>query len=841
MNNNTVETKNIVGINIKIPETADFANYKQIFSFLQLLNINHYYIKLNPVSFDSFSEFIKKMQPRAYLYYAHTPILNIILKKLYKTHQIFQPQLFCKKNYFKQHNSWGYPIFHFIDDKPEIYSYSAEVKTISQKLKEPEDITALILLKPDNGSFIVKNILQQLDRNTGLLKVKIKPGFNYELVVIRKLYLHFKNGLHYKINIHDDDILKTQSQIAAKEIDTQIFDGAFLEADDFFSLDGFITSGPEITRNYSRFSNKKFKPDLAIFWHKYGNKSDVQNINLSRMINTYIDGILLPKLSYIHKNVRLKASIDNPYFINNLATLKTTYLINTDHFIYNDEYRLNAIINLKRILSYKNSHDEKLLPITFGNFFNIKHSFSTKKNCIDLLLGIGVNRIFFDYDASFLNNDFISENLLTDEQTINIYKIWVNYINRISANLQEGKQVSKILLIYPSLDFEKTYFVETVKHLEQSSLEYDILDFQSFINDEKCTIEKSLISFFDKTYHTLILSSMIKIPLKALKKINLFNENGGAVIALKCLPSILEKQEDQSKLKKLLHKIWIEDSSLKATSCKTNSKGGRGIYQEDCTQIVPILEEQQIKLKNPVFTNLQGVKINIRDSGNVYTVLVINTTSKVLENVILTSFTEGAVFKVSLEDGLLYPLTTAKYNEKSTSITLSLGSYDSILLRINKDISTQPVLEQKKLTSIPTEELINLPADEWTITTGKQKVIDSLGDRSVHFPYDWHSVIYEKTVVLDKGQLKNRNLFLQLGQLRDWCTVFINGKKVGTRLTPPWDFEIKDLFVPGSNSLKIEVGHRLSNHIAANIDNKEYNAPVETYGLFGPVSILIEY
>ncbi|KAA3611298.1 MAG: hypothetical protein D8M58_15130 [Calditrichaeota bacterium] len=841
MTKNPVETKNIVGININIPQTADFENYKQLFSFFQLLNIHHYFIKLNPASFKPFSDFIKKLQPRAYLYYAHTPILNnIILKDLYKSQQIFQPQLFCRKNYFKQHNSWGYPIFHFTDDKPEVYSYPANVKTISQKLKSPEDIVALILLRPDNESYNVKNLLQQMDKQQGLIKIKVKPGFRYELVVIRKLFLYLENGLQYKINIHDDFLLKSQFQISGDQIDTQIFDGAFLDADDFFSLNGFVTSGPEITRNYSRISGKKFKPDLAIFWHKYGNNSDVQNINISRMVNTYVDGILLPKLNYVHQNTRLKASIENPYFINNLATLKTTFQIDADHFIYNEAYRLKTIINLKRILSYKNAHDEKQLQIIFGDIFNISHNFSTKKHCLDLLLSLGVNRVFFNYDTSIIDNDFISHNILSDVQTQNIYNVWINYINRLSANIQEGKQVAKILLLYPSMDFENSSFYETIKQLEKAPFEYDILDFQTFINDEKCNTDGSKISLFDKTYHTLILSSVSKIPIKALKKIESFTEAGGTTIALKCLPSLIEKQENQSKLKKLLHQIWIEESDLKSTSCKTNLKGGKGIFQEDPSQILPILEEH-VKAKTPIYTNHENVKLYIRDTGNVYTVFVINTINKPLENIILTTFTEGAVFQVSLDDGLLYPFKNVTFNQKSTTINLSLGPTESILLRINSDVSSQPLVKQQKENGIPTSELIEIDSEDWVINCGDQNETGSLGDRSVHLPYDWHPVIYEKSITLEKGQLQNKSVLLQLGSLQDWCTLYINNKKIGSRLVTPWDFEITNFLLHGSNSLKIEIGHRLSNYLAANIDKKENISPVEKYGLFGPVNLKIEY
>ena len=155
------ENQNIIGIHIELPTTANEDWFKSLFGVFELFNISEYFIKYNPGSFDSFIKFTTANQTKLNLFYSHTPILNnIILKDLHETSQIFQPQLFCRKNYFKQHKSWGYPIFHFSDEQPEIYEYPDDTKQINTILAKPEDIAALILLKPEKSKYLAQNIIR---------------------------------------------------------------------------------------------------------------------------------------------------------------------------------------------------------------------------------------------------------------------------------------------------------------------------------------------------------------------------------------------------------------------------------------------------------------------------------------------------------------------------------------------------------------------------------------------------------------------------------------------------------------------------------------------------------
>lgn len=841
MSTSTASAENMVGVELKLPQNSDAKLYKKIFSLFQKLNIDTVFLKLYPENFKTFNAFIEPDQKKWNLIYGHTPLLNnIILKDLHKTKQIFQPQLFCRKNYFKQHKSWGYPIFYFTDDESEIYHYSDDISEIKQNFDYPEDIVAIILLRKESGAFISKNIIHMLERTHGNIDVKVKKGFEYKLVIIRKLYLYYENGLNYKLNIHDEYLLKKQSELAAFHIGANHFKGAYLNADDFFSYDGFITSGPEITRNYRRISESQFKQDMALFWNKFGNNSEIQNINYTRMINTYIDGILLPKLYYIHQTPLLRADILNPFFINNLSVLKTIYKIKDEHFIFHKKYFIKALINIKRVSNYKAAHNDFNFTIIFDDLINISHSFFEKKISIDALLAAGVNKILFQYNAEDDADSFILGNIFQKDENIKLYNGWLKYINRLAYYLSKGKPASRILVLYPSLDNDRSDFEKTISILERSCFDYDIMDFSTFIQDEKVIIDLKKLFFNDRSYHTLIISHIHKIPLKALRKIKSFITSGGISIGLGYLPLEIESQEDQGKLKELLKQIWLEESKLTSTNFKKHSSGGIGYFQRDNFRLLPLLSENQdISGNYPLFTNHPNIKITVRDCDDHYLGFITNTAKEPQENIIISSKTSGSVFRVSPQDDLLYALGMTDTTEDRTIINLSLEQNESILLKLEKIKTDLP--ENAKPCPESNSEFLEISDNGWIIQIGDKQEVVSLGDRSSINPYEWQPLIYQKTIELDNEQLFASKIYIQFTELRDWCTLWVNDQKISAKLYPPWEFEISNFLKIGKNLIRIEIGHTISNYLAMRYGDEKSAIPVAAYGLFGPVKLKFDF
>jgi hypothetical protein len=339
----------------------------------------------------------------------------------------------------------------------------------------------------------------------------------------------------------------------------------------------------------------------------------------------------------------------------------------------------------------------------------------------------------------------------------------------------------------------------------------------------------------------MIIAGINKIPLKALKKINAFVKSGGIAIGLKNLPVAIERQEEQQKLKDLLKSIWLEKSNIPATNFKKHPQGGIGYFQKDIDRLLPLLlEEENIRQHIPVFTSHENIKVTVRDCDDHYLAFITNSSIDQCENIVLTCNSKGPVFHISPEDDLLYPIYSAEFSPSGTTINLTLESSESILLKLEK-LPVETIIEKSTSDENITHEYVDIPTNNWFVRINDTQDIVSLGDRSTVNPYEWQPVVYSKKVSLDKDHLKAAKIFIQFGELRDWCLLYVNDKKVSAKLYPPWEFEITPFVKNGENTINLEIGHSISNYLATRYGNEKSVVPVAAYGLFGPVRLRMEY
>ena len=95
---------------------------------------------------------------------------------------------------------------------------------------------------------------------------------------------------------------------------------------------------------------------------------------------------------------------------------------------------------------------------------------------------------------------------------------------------------------------------------------------------------------------------------------------------------------------------------------------------------------------------------------------------------------------------------------------------------------------------------------------------------------------YRKNVTLADTQTKGR-VMLNLGTVVASAEVHVNGKKAGTRLTPPWKLDISEFVIPGENRIEIYVCNTLANHFGT-IPTHYRGDPAS--GLIGPVTIEVK-
>ena len=132
-------------------------------------------------------------------------------------------------------------------------------------------------------------------------------------------------------------------------------------------------------------------------------------------------------------------------------------------------------------------------------------------------------------------------------------------------------------------------------------------------------------------------------------------------------------------------------------------------------------------------------------------------------------------------------------------------------------------------------------------------IFAALADWSSHpdpgIRYYSGTAVYEKELMIEAMPAEGP-LLLDLGEVRDMAVVHLNGTRVGTVWTAPWEIDISAYARPGSNDLKVEVINSWANRIIGDLRHPEQprltttvldhvtaETPLLPAGLLGPVTL----
>ncbi len=810
-----------VALEVHFPNSSDKGLLRHVFDFAKGCGLSRIYCAFPAHAGEDPPNLPDVSKSGQQAFFMHTPLLQAaMLKEVHQFPQIFQPLLFCRKNYFKKHRSWGLPVFHFIDDQPEIYTVEARKRPALLRLDNPEDVCAVYMFKRGSGALQSDNLIHGLDRESGALEIQPLDE-TAEIVVIRRCYLFYKNGLSYRLNLHDDFILKRHRPILPEE--GSGYHGALINADALFGSSSLVSAGPEITRIYSHLSPHHFRHDLALFWLRFGNKTGVTNPALVRMINHYISGVFWPKTKLIAKEVRLQADVLNPYFINNLAALYCDYRVDEDRFLHDRSYYLRALVNLKRSATYRASKDVFKTSVICDYFLCDKFGFHEKREIVSALAAAGAGNFVFPLHVPPSSTPTLIHELLRDGEQQLLYRKWAETIQKLTSFLNDGTNGTEIAILYPGLDADDDTFLQALNTLDAAGYDPDVLDFESFL-DKECRIEDKRLVFKGRRYALLILAGIKLVTIDVMRKVERFLASGGCVAGLKNLPVKCADEANNSILKRILKEGWVTTSRLNATTFRAHPGGGLAYFQSDARQIIDILGEIDERFVHSVAPPAKGVKTITRIAGDTRYVFLFNNTTTTYERLPVSYPVESLVSVYSDNQHHFEPLY-----EKA----VTLKPLQSVLLKVEEK---QQQLQAPGRQWIKYRD-VEIESSDWHLDDGELEYRISLGDRSRTTPFNWRRQIYTKMVVLPEKPGEDVRILLNLGDLRDWCTLYWNNLPVETRLFEPWLFDITGRVLKGKNVLAVEIGYRLSNYYAGVNGTTERLHPVVAYGLLGPVKI----
>ncbi len=817
---------NRFNIEVRLKCTIKRHHLDLLFSFLKPFGFNQTDIQANPQGLKLLSHYLTDHE-HPEVRYDHTPLLkHLLIKNIHQTTQVFLPILFCRRNYFKQHKSWGYPIIHFMDEQPEIYPISTADTQFHRVLGYPEDIAAIIVLREAEAGTKAKNIIRQLNRESGLLEFNIARPFNGSVVILRKMYLYYDHGLRYHVNIHDEFLLKHHIKKIYEFINPAQFRGAWIDADTFFMQDTFLSYTPEISRNYNRLSDERLLHDWARFLVQFHHKEVTRNARLTQMYKSYLNGILLPKMNYIHTECGLKSSANNPFLSENLHAGKTVYTVDDSAFIYHRPYYFDIQVSLKRLKSFMTFHDIKPLTAGFGDFLNIKFSFR-EKAVFSLLLKLwGVDRFESLLTMDPENLAFMERILQEDSVVGRDLKLFQDMQNHLHRFVEKTEPLSKVLVLFPDEDEDWSHLFRLVEALEQTTVEYDVISLNHFLQVRPELSGDGSFRVDGQHYAMLVLPGIRHLPMKALVKINDLHQAGGKLITMGRLPE--NPDRDQELYKAIHNTLWLDREMDRALYFKKSPNNGFSYFISDGQALAHILHSNTAGQYLKWETLPAGLKYFERRLGKKRFLLFLNLSAREQE---FPGFqlTQTCTIKLlhATQEAALKFINAFRLEKGAQKLPFKIPEFSFILCEVLADNEKHRVRSHIQ----PVE------SNDWYVEIDGQEQLSRLGDRSVEAPYNWKPVTYSKVVEIDGKQLEGNRVFLKLGTVYDWCTIRINDKKDIHCFSPPFEVDITPWVKAGTNGLTISIGHRLSNHMAVAAQQEHTIVPVTPYGLIGPVEI----
>ena len=208
-------------------------------------------------------------------------------------------------------------------------------------------------------------------------------------------------------------------------------------------------------------------------------------------------------------------------------------------------------------------------------------------------------------------------------------KKWLEYTERMSYILSQGKHVCDIALMYPTESLQAypekdaSRVFDLALQLSNKGLDYDFIDYHSLRKAE--FKERQLLLSDDCNYRILILADMKALHYTSLLAARDFYRAGGIVLATDDLPvATSRKGEEDEKVDSVLKELFgltaSEALAGKKGEKQTNKNGGVGWYLESGQ-----LPNRISDLLTPDFVPLQGEgKVLHREIGGHDLYMVMN-------------------------------------------------------------------------------------------------------------------------------------------------------------------------------------------------------------------------
>ncbi len=339
-------------------------------------------------------------------------------------------------------------------------------------------------------------------------------------------------------------------------------------------------------------------------------------------------------------------------------------------------------------------------------------------------------------------------------------------------------------------------------------------------------------------FTSLVLPPLKLLPLEVARRIADFAQAGGHVFALGSLPNAsAENGVGDPAMKRLM------DTLRKAPSFIEAGKGLRALIDLKAPGLAPC-----VTFETGEFPLIASKRIV---NGRSF-IWLANNEPAAHEFILRVRGASGEVSIWDCETGTVRSISSEDLADGSR-VALTLEPFEAFWLVHDP---SKPALPQKAAAQFeevmgidalwtvcvdPTDQpnlaQHKLAAPEWLLQGGAARPLESW----LKWDLRRFSGFVDYTTTFDLPDICGSEI-LDLGQVKHMAQVWINGENVGSRMWPPFKFEIGTLLRKGRNTIRVQVGNLIVNAVTQyeNYDWKWHTAPdTDTLdaGLFGPVTL----
>ncbi|MDN3669490.1 glycosyl hydrolase [Echinicola jeungdonensis] len=493
-------------------------------------------------------------------------------------------------------------------------------------------------------------------------------------------------------------------------------------------------------------------------------------------------------------------------------------------------------LNLKSAASAAHVTGKKLVSSESATWLNehFQSDFGEVKTALDRLWLAGVNHVFY-HGTAFSPEDaqwpgwlFYAATHFTPANSLwEDFDVFNRYVARIQSFMQAGEPSNDILLYYGIADywsekgrsmlrsfhtdeiFHAVSLGECGKYLSENGYSWDAIS-DNQLMDVKT--EGSGLLAGGNHYQTILVPKMDLMPLETLEKLMELAENGASVLFLKNLPMDVPGLGDLDARKEKMKTLKAKISFVEKAGSKVAPLGkGEIVLAEGMEKL---LLKAPVKAESMYEMGLACIKRKKDSGGHFY--LIKNQGLKSIENWVSLKekFASAAIFNpMTGKNGF----AEIQNGEVGNELFLQIKPEETLIVETFGEELQGELYPYYEVSG----EMIPI-AGNWEIefTKGGPSLPEKVPTTSLKSwtefgkEYEAFSGTAEYKITLPVSTAQPAAWRLNLGEVKESASVYLNGEYVGTCFQSPFSLDIPGNLFKGNDELIIKVSNLMANRIA---------------------------